>query len=334
MNPKSIIIMFLCFVLGGHVFAQDIDTELASLTEKLATQVTDQGKKKVAVIDFTDLEGHTSELGKYIAEQMNVDFVMNKRTFSVLDRANLKSILDEHKLTATGLVDPDNAKKLGQFAGVDALIMGTIVPKGQNFSITAKIVTTDTAEIIGAGRAQFSQDTNSQQLASQQAAIPGGGGAAASLDKDAAKVTKKLGTLSVGLQSLKIVNGGRQYVLEMTLANTSPTKSIWVAMSGGMVGTAHQTVTDPNGYDFGNADRDVSGVASTLFQLPANAFTEATEIKPGDSTEVTIRYHSVQGRNATVGQCNVQLNFLVGDDFNNGYGLCTKKSFMAKMDAE
>jgi len=42
---------------------------------------------------------------------------MSKRDFSVLDRANLNSILAEHKLTAKGLVDPENAKKLGMFSG-------------------------------------------------------------------------------------------------------------------------------------------------------------------------------------------------------------------------
>ena len=61
---------------------------------------------------------------------MTVNFVMGKRDFSVLDRADLKKILAEHKLTALGLVDPDNAKKLGQFAGVDALIMGNMVQLG------------------------------------------------------------------------------------------------------------------------------------------------------------------------------------------------------------
>jgi len=70
------------------------------------------GKKKVTVLDFTDLQGGASELGKYIAEQLTVNLVMGKREFSVLDRANLKSILAEHKLTSTGLVDPENAKKL------------------------------------------------------------------------------------------------------------------------------------------------------------------------------------------------------------------------------
>ncbi len=132
MNPIRLITISMCIFLCGqaHAQAQDIDTELSNLAGKLATQVNDHGKKKVAVLDFTDLQGGSSELGKYIAEQLTVNLVMGKRDFSVLDRANLKSILAEHKLTATGLVDPENAKKLGMFAGVDALILGTIIPKG------------------------------------------------------------------------------------------------------------------------------------------------------------------------------------------------------------
>src|SRR5215468_7972996 len=101
-----------------------MDNELSVLAEKLAVPIKEHGKKKVTVIDFTDLQGGSSELGRYIAEQLTVNLVMAKRDFAVLDRANLKSILAEHKLTASGLVDPENAKKLGMFAGVDALILG------------------------------------------------------------------------------------------------------------------------------------------------------------------------------------------------------------------
>ena len=151
MNPRSLIISILCLILCGHTLAQaqDIDIELSNLTERLAGKIQAKDMKKVAVIDFTDLQGGSSELGKYIAEQMTVDFVMTNRVFTVLDRANLKRILAEHKLTATGLIDPDNAKKLGMFAGVDALILGTIIPKGQSISLTAKVITTETAEIVG-----------------------------------------------------------------------------------------------------------------------------------------------------------------------------------------
>lgn len=333
MKLHRIIIALLCFVVSGQAFAQDMDTELANLTEKLATAIKDQGKKKIAVIDFTDLAGGTSELGKYIAEQMNVDFVMTKRDFSVLDRANLKSILAEHKLTSKGLIDPDNAKKLGMFAGVDALVLGTIIPKGQNISLTAKIITTDTAEIVGAGRAQFKTDPNVQQLMSQQAVTGSGGNGAGSSDNDTAKVKKSLGDLRVELQSLTIVNNN-QYLLTMTLVNQTKQRNLYVALHGGMFGNAHGSVFDPDGFEFVNGDQEVSGVASTMLQFPSNEFTQATEISAGDSISVTVRFHSMQSRTATTGKCSVRLEFLTGHDFNNGIGSCTAHSFSAKMDAE
>ena len=208
MNPLRAITVILCLLLGGHALAQsqDIDTELAKLSDKLVTQIKDQGKKKVAVIDFTDLQGGSSELGKYIAEQLTVNLVMGKRDFSVLDRANLKSVLAEHKLTATGLIDPETAKKLGMFAGVDALILGTIIPKGQNTSINAKIITTDTAEIVGAARAEFKVDNTVQQLASKPATESNAGGNSVDLNNDVAKVVKSFGDLRVELLSLQIVS--------------------------------------------------------------------------------------------------------------------------------
>src|SRR6185295_17191188 len=166
MNSQRIVTVILVFILCGHALAQaqDMDKELSDMATKLATLTKDNGKKKVTVLDFTDLQGGSSELGKYIAEELTVDLVMVKTNFSVLDRANLRKILAEHKLTATGLIDPENAKKLGQFAGVDALILGTIIPKGQKVALTAKIIATDTAEILGAARAEFQADEMVQKL--------------------------------------------------------------------------------------------------------------------------------------------------------------------------
>src|SRR5712672_4067321 len=105
MNPGSCITISLCILACQSALAQgqSMDTELSSVAEKLATQIKDHGLKKITVLDFTDLQGGSSEFGKYVAEQLTVDFVIGKREFSVLDRANLKSILAEHKLNTTGL---------------------------------------------------------------------------------------------------------------------------------------------------------------------------------------------------------------------------------------
>lgn len=340
MKLHRIAAVLLCLLVCSQapVRAQDMDSELTKLTENLATLIKDHGSKKVTVLDFTDLDGNTSEIGKYVAEQLTVDFVMKKRDFSVLDRANLKRILDEHKLTASGLVDPENAKKLGMFAGVDAMIFGKIVPAGGKVSVTTTIVTTDTAEIIGGGKASFKDDSTIQQIKAMPVATnqPANNAenkpskteiAPASaaeppvdLSDDKPKVVKKFGNLVVELQSLKIINGG-QYLLMMTLTNCSPTKSLWVAL------TPKNSLLDPNGNTFAGqfARGNVTGTpyAGVHVQYGYGGemqefFNPATEIQPGDSTPVTISFASSEGRSASPGVCMLQMEFYLGDDFVNG----------------
>jgi TolB-like protein len=332
MKQPRLIIIFVCLALCSHGFAQinDIDTELSKLADNLAGQIEGQGKTKVTVLDFTDLQGGSSELGKYIAEQLTVDLVMDRKGFSVLDRANLKSILAEHKLTATGLIDPDTAKKLGQFAGVDAIILGTITPKDQNIALTAKIITTDTAEIIGATKASFKADSTVQHL--QSTAAPdnnalSGAGTGADLSDDKPKVVKKFGDLQVELQSLKIINGG-QYFLTMTLTNRSATKSLWVALSTTHLGSSMTFLLDPNGNQFGISGG--SGISYGRIHVQyaygggmQEYFNPATEIQPGDSTMLTLTFSSPQGRTAFSGVCTLQLELFLGDDFISGSAIHT-----------
>jgi len=47
---------------------QDIDKSSLQSAEKLAVPIKDNNKKKVTVLDFTDLQGGSSELGRYIAD--------------------------------------------------------------------------------------------------------------------------------------------------------------------------------------------------------------------------------------------------------------------------
>ena len=238
MKPNYFLTAALCIFKERHDCPnpQSMDTELPLLTEKLASQIKDQGKKKVAVLDFTDLQGGTTELGRYVAEQLTVDFVMGKRDFSVLDRANLRKILAEHKLTALGLIDPDNAKKLGQFSGVDALIIGNMVRLGQTIELTAKVITTDTAEVVGAAKSRFKVDEVVQQLLSHPddrgAAASGGGDST-----DEAKTVKSFGDLRIEIEPLHIVNGG-QYLLTMTMSNQKSKEEAYGLLST-MASRAH-----------------------------------------------------------------------------------------------
>ena len=263
---------------------------------------------------------------------------MIKTNFSVLDRANLRSILAEHKLTAKGLIDPDTAKQLGQFAGVDALILGTITPKDQNITLTAKIITTDTAEIVGAAKAAFKTNDAVHQLLASPAtetgalSAPGSASGPVDLSDDKPKVVKSFGDLRVELQSLKIINGG-QYFLTMTLTNCSTKKSLWVALAN------KTSILSPNGYLFGQTTANGLLYSRLYMQYGSpqyEYFNPATEIKPGDSTTVTITISSTENRPPSPGVCTLQMQFLLGDDFllTSGAKHTTSPNLVTKFEAK
>jgi TolB-like protein len=340
MHPKRLFTTLLIATLSGHVFAetQDIDKELTDLCERLAVPIQDHGKKKVTVVDFADLHGNSSELGKYIAEQLTVDLVMAKRTFSVLDRANLNSILAEHKLTSKGLVDPENAKQIGKFAGVDALILGDIIPKDQTIMLTAKIITTDTAEIVGAARAEFKKDQQVEKMLAQPA--PSGPGSSAAT---AAEVVKTYGDLQVRLQSLMLVKDDTTYELSMVLTNKNPRKSIWVGLVADQVGIQKllkSRLTDPSRGEF--RPSEVSGIAVAVFSRYgysgyANTFAPITEIPANESITSTLSFVAPDRRAATAGQCQVQFDVYIGNTLNQNRDAAenvTSHTISAQLNAE
>src|SRR5664279_4954421 len=134
--------------------AQTLEKEIPAIAGKLSKTLVAKGRKKVAAIDFVDLQGRPTELGRFLAEQLSVELA-NAEGISVVDRANIKSILAEHKLSEEGLVKPENAKKLGQFAGVDAILIGTVTSLDDSIILTVKAVSTDTAEVVAAGTIKF-----------------------------------------------------------------------------------------------------------------------------------------------------------------------------------
>ena len=81
-----------CFAIAGTALAQTLDLEIAGLADKLSKALVAKGAKNVAAIDFTDLQGQPTELGRFLSERLAIELVSTAGV-SMLDRANIKSIL-------------------------------------------------------------------------------------------------------------------------------------------------------------------------------------------------------------------------------------------------
>ena len=136
-------------ILGAQV-GLAYEQQVRALATQMIQSISKSGKKTVAVVDFTDLQGNVTELGRFLAEEFSVALAGEAKVFEVIDRTHLKAILQEHKLASTGVIDPLTARKLGQIAGVDALVTGSLTPFGESVRLSAKVLDTSTARMIGA----------------------------------------------------------------------------------------------------------------------------------------------------------------------------------------
>jgi len=122
--------------------------EFKQIASSLARDINSANRHTVTVADFTDLQGNVTELGRFISEELSTQLVVESKSFSVVERIQLAAILKEHQISISGLVDPATIKKLGQFAGVDAIVTGTLVPFADSVRLTAKVLDVGTAKVI------------------------------------------------------------------------------------------------------------------------------------------------------------------------------------------
>src|SRR5262245_23781666 len=144
------IVLHVAIVFGFAGVSAGQPNELRSLANSLAEDIASSGKRSIAVVDFTDLQGNPTALGRYLAEEFSVALARTRKGLQVIDRTHLKAILAENKLGSTGLIDPATARRLGQIAGAEALLTGSMTPFSESVRIAVKVLATDTARIIAA----------------------------------------------------------------------------------------------------------------------------------------------------------------------------------------
>lgn len=152
------------------------EEQIRTESRYLAGEIAGRGKTAVAVVDFTDLDGAVTHLGRFMAEEMSVAIAKEARSFRVVDRTHILSLLKEHKLAASGLIDPDTARELGRIVGVDTLVTGTITPLGDSVRLSIKAIDSENAQVIASTSCDISKTQAIESLQRRGVASTGGGG--------------------------------------------------------------------------------------------------------------------------------------------------------------
>lgn len=103
----------------------------------------------LAVLPF-QTSGLGVDIGEInIVEQMMTTFY-NTNRFKLVERTQLEKILAEQSLGMSGVLDASTAAEIGKGIGVDAIVLGNVTRAGNNLAIDARLIDTETAQIITA----------------------------------------------------------------------------------------------------------------------------------------------------------------------------------------
>lgn len=146
----------LVAALAATPSAAAAEPRVEALAARLAPSLPQEGLAAVAVVDFAGLLGEPTELGRYLAEELSSALVRAvsaleedpaRPRLRVIDRVHLGRILGELELSATGLLDPEETRRVGRIAGVDALVTGSLVSFTDEVRVSVKVLRVGSAEI-------------------------------------------------------------------------------------------------------------------------------------------------------------------------------------------
>lgn len=138
----------------------ELDIKSAELCEQIGKSYNGRRtteKPKIAVVDFTDLEGRVSNLGRLLSEEL-ISRLFLAGNFRVVERLLLNKTIEEHKLQLQGLVEPRSAKELGKLLGADAIVCGTLADVGDSVRVNARLISTETGEVLSVAMLTLQKD--------------------------------------------------------------------------------------------------------------------------------------------------------------------------------
>ncbi len=136
-----LVLALLVWLPGGRVWA--------------AAEPT-QERMTATVVEFS-VRGELNEQAGAIIADLMMSAIANTGRFKLKDRLPLSAaakIAKAQELGSTGLLDPKTAAELGRLYGVDAVVTGGISKLGDLITVTARLIDTKTASLLGSGQVQ------------------------------------------------------------------------------------------------------------------------------------------------------------------------------------
>jgi len=132
----------------------ELDQRLDQLAQAIGSHL--QRGDRLAITDFPDLHGKSSDLGKHISEELTTR-LLNQGQAHIIERGKMQQVMKEQKLGAAEGVDDETAARLGKLLGAGIIVVGTISDLGTEVKVNARLLDTTSGEGLGASSITLSR---------------------------------------------------------------------------------------------------------------------------------------------------------------------------------
>jgi TolB-like protein len=219
--------LFTCIVTWASTAGAQggLDQRVSELSQQIASKMSAKQKTTIAVVEFTDLQGNVTDLGRFLAEEL-ITRLGDLEKFKVIERQLLAKIIAEQKLSLTGVVDPASAKQLGKILGVDAIVSGSVTNLAQSVRVNARLISTETGEVFATAAADIFKDESVTGLLSGISGAPAAGQPMAQKSDPTKKSPRRVNVRDfiVELESCRMSAG--EVVCSLAITNDSPSDRV------------------------------------------------------------------------------------------------------------
>lgn len=284
--------------------ADDLEAGIQEVSKQLSSAMVGGKVKKVAIVEFPDLNGYQSALGQFIAEELitQLSIGANAGQFDVVERRQLVRVLQEQELTDSSLFDAQSISKIGKILGIEAIITGSIADLGTDVKINARVISVETAKVFGAASAKIPKNDTIVGLMRQNAGLANqagiesvtGGARSSSRPMQRSGVAFQNSFLRIDVTSLILSKDKGKAILSLMLQNIS-TSDISLAMGyGGAYSGCNATLIDNVGAVV--SVRGVTGLRCVVYYQAGGHYREEyTRFEPDRKLPLVLIFENSNG---------------------------------------
>ncbi len=140
-----------------------LDQGLNDLSNQISESLLSIKIDKIAVVPFSDLNGKINDFGIFLSDEL-IDHLFGTKKFEVIERLLVDRIIEENRLSLSGLFDPDSAKDVGMLLGADAIATGTYTILKDTVRVRARIINVENGKVFAVAKSEIIIDDNIKKL--------------------------------------------------------------------------------------------------------------------------------------------------------------------------